>query len=320
LLDSKGRVTGVLAERDKEEFQIKARSVIISTGGFGGNKQILKKYFPYYDDGFIVSSLPYSGDGIKLAEEAGAAIEDFACMQKESGFGATGLIFCLMREPNLVCVNKIGVRFFDEDALGYYPMEGGNVIIRQPDQVYYCLFDEKIGQSMEEIGFLLGRPGVHRGESGQPLPGLRKELKTEPAYQGWAKIADSWDEIAKWIGAEPKVLEGTIDEYNHFCDQGYDEAFVKDRRYLEPLRTPPYYAVKIKPMMTDTIGPIRINERMEVLDSQCNPIAGLYAAGVITSGWQSEEYCSDICGTCMGYSTNSGRIAAENAVKFALGK
>ena len=61
-----------------------------------------------------------------------------------------------------------------------------------------------------------------------------------------------------------------------------------------------------------------INERMEVLDNQDNPIPGFYAAGVITSGWESETYCSDLNGSAFGYAINSGRIAGENAAKFVL--
>ena len=58
---------------------------------------------------------------------------------------------------------------------------------------------------------------------------------------------------------------------------------------------------------------------MEVLDKQDNPIKGLYAAGVIASGWQSEEYCSEICGSAMGFSVNSGRFAGENTAAYSLG-
>ncbi len=320
LLGNRGEVKMVLAvsEEEKREFEVKAKSVVIATGGFGGNNEMLKKYFPYYNDTFFSASLPLTGDGITLAAEAGAAIEDYACLLKETGYGVTRLTFCIMREPYFVCVNQKGQRFLEEDALGYHPMECGNVTIRQPGMIFYALFDNKMAQNIEEKGLLLGRPGVIRGASGEPLTGLRAELKTK-AYRDWVKIAASWEEIARWIKAEPAVLKATIEEYNSFCEKGYDETFAKDRRYLIPLRHPPYYAAKIQAMMTDTIGPVRINERMEVLNKQNDPIPGLYAAGVLASGWQSEEYCSEICGSAMGFSVNSGRIAGENATKFSLG-
>jgi fumarate reductase flavoprotein subunit len=319
LVDSAGQVTGVLAEKDKEELRLNAKSVVIATGGFTGNEELLTKYFPYYKSVFFVPGLPLAGDGIRLAGEAGAAIEDYACMLKETGFGASPLTFSLVREPCLVCVNKKGERFLGEDSLGFYPMECGNVVIRQPDMLYYALFDEEFAQTVETRGFLVGRPGVRRGEPGIPVPGFRQELR-DKRHADWVTIGESWDDIAAWLGAEPEVLNETIREYNSFCDQGHDEAFVKDRDYLLSLRTPPYYAARVQPMITETIGPIRINEHMEVLDRQNDPIRGLYAAGVIASGWQSEEYCSEICGSAMGFSLNSGRIAAENAAAFAKGQ
>ena len=70
------------------------------------------------------------------------------------------------------------------------------------------------------------------------------------------------------------------------------------------------------PHILDTIGGIRINERMEVLDIQDKPIRGLYAAGVATSGWEAETYCSDLSGSAFGFAINSGRIAGENAAAF----
>jgi fumarate reductase flavoprotein subunit len=269
LLDSQGKVSGVLAvNQDNEEFRISTKSVIISTGGFTGNRELLKKYFPFYNDAFVTESIPHTGDGIRLAADAGAMIEDYACMLKETGIGNGALIFCIMREPDMVCVNKNGERFIGEDDLAFHPMEGGNVVIRQPGMIFYVLFDEKIEKRMEKEGLLVGRPGVHRwGDCGIPLSGLKKEMEGAE-YRDWIKIADTWDEIAKWIGVRPETLKGTIAEYNSSCNRGYDETYVKDRKYLIPLKTPPFYAARVQPMMTDTIGPVRINASMQALNKQ----------------------------------------------------
>ena len=322
LLDQEGKVSGVLAAKENgEEFTVNTRSVIIATGGFAGNRELMKKYFPYYrDDSFITVSLPYSGDGIRLAADAGAMIEDYACCLKETGIGNGPLVFCIMREPYMVCVNKNGERFIGEDALAFHPMEGGNIVIRQPGMYFYVLFDDKIEKGMEEKGLLVGRPGVHPwGDCGIPLPGLKEQIQAKE-QESWIKVADTWDELAKWMGAQPKTLKATINEYNSFCDRGYDEKYVKERQYLISLKNPPYYAAKVKPMITDTIGPVRINASMQALNKQNTPIPGLYVAGVLASGWESEEYCSELCGSCMGFSVNSGRIAAENAVKLVKTK
>ena len=147
--------------------------------------------------------------------------------------------------------------------------------------------------------------------------GLEKGLQ-EQADKGRVKISDTWDGVADWMGVDRKVLKATIDEYNTACDQGHDPLFAKDQRYLVPLRTPPYYAVKCDTDFHNTVGGIKINENMEVIDKQDNPIPGLYAVGVDAGGWSSDVYHA--LGFAIGFALNSGRIAGENALKFVSGK
>ena len=71
------------------------------------------------------------------------------------------------------------------------------------------------------------------------------------------KIADTWEEIAEWIGADPKMLIATVKKYNTFCENGYDEEFAKDKRLLHPLTEAPFYAVKGNVTLVDTTGGIK---------------------------------------------------------------
>jgi fumarate reductase flavoprotein subunit len=97
--------------------------------------------------------------------------------------------------------------------------------------------------------------------------------------------------------------------------------FIKDPKYLLPLRTPPYYAIKCYSGFLGTIGGIKINHNMEVINHQDNPILGLYAAGVDTGGWQGNTYAGrDLPGSAFGFAINSGRIAGENAANYVLRK
>ena len=93
--------------------------------------------------------------------------------------------------------------------------------------------------------------------------------------------------------------------------------FVKDRRYLVPLRTAPYYAIKCHGNLMNTIGGIKINEHMEVMGKQGHPVPGLFAAGVDTGGWESETCCAILSGSAFGFAVNSGRIAGENANTYS---
>ncbi len=323
-----GEVTGAVATGRGGKFTVTTSSVIIASGGFGGNKRLLRKYCPQYRDNMECDGLPHTGDGLLMALEVGAATEGLGLMLM-SGPQIPGkvsiqidhrpeaLIMPLMAvtlEPNTVWVNKNGVRFADE-AIGYHHFVSSNAVNRQPDNLCYVLLDQRLVETMTEQGLLIGL-GRHRVPSRIKMPGLERELRLKEG-EGWVKIADSWDGIAGWIGATPGTLKATIDEYNSACDRGYDPVYAKDRVHLVPLRTPPYYAIRSNSDLLDTIGGIRINEHMEVLDKQDRPIRGLFAAGVVTGGWEGDTYCGMLSGTASGFAINSGRIAGENALKFA---
>jgi fumarate reductase flavoprotein subunit len=312
--------TGVEAVTGKDEFIIKAGSVIIATGGYGGNKRMLKKYCPYYFNGLRnEGGLPLKGDGLKLALEVGADTEGLGGMlingphvrnsppmqvfdapnEKRVGLAS------MASEPTL-WVNKLGKRFVDETA-GFNRFVCVNAIFRQPEKICYAIFDTKMVKKMAECGFVI----IFR----EPMPRLEKELQ-EQAKMGIVKMSDSWDNIADWMGANPRILKSTMAEYNESCHHGYDRLFAKDRIFLDPLETPPYYAIKCNIGFLDTIGGIKINENMEVLNKKEEPIPGLYAAGVVAGGWEGDTYCATISGAASGFAVNSGRIAGENAFNF----
>ena len=131
------------------------------------------------------------------------------------------------------------------------------------------------------------------------------------------KIANTWKEIGAWIGAKGMALKATIDEYNQSSDRGYDGKFFKNRKFLQALRIPPFYAVKCHQSFLGTLGGIKINRNMEVLNREDEAIPGLYAAGNDTGGWEGDTYgLSVLPGSAYGFAVNSGRMAGENAVKF----
>ncbi|MFH1032349.1 MAG: FAD-dependent oxidoreductase [Chloroflexota bacterium] len=349
LTDAKGNVTGVLATTEKGELKVEAKSVIITTGGYGGNKKMLKKYCPTYSEDIIYIGLKeVAGDGLQMAIDIGAGTEGLGILHYWGPrFPGTRLVNLLNQRPEAIWINKNGERYFDEGLLFDMGLRG-NVVDRQPGKLSYTVFDEKIknnvikdniiGAEGTNIGIRVPKTGGQqwadlskdlgehidkiygvRAVAGSKWTDLPDMLKLE-ANRGNVKISNSWTEIAKWMGTSPAVLKATIDEYNSFCDQGHDATFVKDRRFLIPLRTPPFYAVKCYSHYPDTIGGIKINHRMEVLDKQDKPIPGLYAAGVCCGGWQSETYCFALTGSMFGFALNSGRIAADSAVKKVLKK
>jgi len=248
-----------------------------------------------------------------MATAAGAATEGEGTLQLEGpffpGFGA---LWRIIEEPGTLWVNKRGERFTDE-AIASNDFESVNAVIQQPGKVSYTLFDEEIKQGflMNGLVRVLGRPVTSEG--------LEDELRTY-SEKGGVKIANKWDEIAGWMGANPSVLKANIEEYNVCCDNGYDSVFAKDRRYLQPLRRSPFYAIKGYPSYLTAIGGIKINHKMEVLDKSENIMPGLYAAGNDTGGWELDTYNALLTGATVSFALSSGRICGENAISYISGK
>jgi fumarate reductase flavoprotein subunit len=315
LTDKAGNITGVLAEKQignqKQEIKIAAGSVIIASGGFGSNKRMLKKYSNDYADGMIYRGIPIKGEGIQMAIEVGAAIDGIGTIQKSGPFFRGSLpLWRAAIDPHSIWVNKRGERFIDEVA-GYNPFESVNALLRQPDRICYSLFDAKFKKRVIDEG-TTSYPSMSFEQEDVKITDFEKELQVH-AEKGNVKIASTWDEIAEWIGADPAALQATIDEYNRYCKYRYDEIFDKDRMYLTPLRTPPFVALKCYSAFLGTIGGIKINHHMEVLNGDDIPIPSLYAAGVDTGGWEPDTYCARLAGSTLGFAINSGRIAGENA-------
>jgi fumarate reductase flavoprotein subunit len=320
LRDNNGEISGVIATtRDGEDINIKCKVVILAPGGFTGNKELLNKYFGY--DNFATAAVPLKGDGIKMAEEAGAYLEDYATLCQHTIHPCfIGLEpvknqphYNLLTGPYALWVNAKGERFYDTTIT--INIRGiNNLFLRQPGKLAYVIVDDKLFQNPLNIG---SGHGGNVSLSVQELLNIKKELQDNAKYGTNVCVADNWDGIAEYIGVSPTTIKATIDEYNLCCDKGHDEIFDKDKKFLVPLRTPPYYAIKLQPGMVEAIGPVRINEHMEVLDKQENVIPGFYAAGAITSGWCGQDY--HLGGSNLGFGTTGGRIAGENAVAYLTG-
>lgn len=328
LIGKSGRITGVIAKKDGKEFTIDTASVIIATGGFAGNKKLLKQYCPDYHDGMEIIGIPHTGDGLLMAMQAGAATEGMGNLllgmprklhppydeppdlEIPPPLRQAGLIF-FATDPHTLQVNKRGQRFLDE-SIGF----GANAIVRQPDNICFSIFDSNFVRTFAEQD----RPGPPGPPGGGPKITLKdwEQYLRAKVKKGVIKISNSLNEMADWMEINPGVLQQTIDEYNAACDRGYDRVFAKDPKYLLPVCNPPYYVIKWAASCLNTMGGIKINENTEVLNKDDYPIPGLFAAGVDTAGsWESPTYCMKIAGHAFGWSVVSGRLAGENAAEYA---
>jgi fumarate reductase flavoprotein subunit len=321
-----GRITRVKVTGEDGVTDVPADAVVIATGGFAGDKEMMKKLCPDYREELHRSGLPNMGEGIAMAFEAGAARDGLGYLMA-GGPIAGGIVNLgpdkvkvnlgfISGEPFSLWVNQRGERFIDEtEAFNYYRCI--NALLRQPGTSCYALLDAAMIEEINRTGLTNLAEGYGYGAiQRSPLPPGLAEAIRQDAENGRNKVADGWDEMATWIGADPAVLKATVEEYNSHCDRGYDPVFGKAHGYLQPLRTPPYYAFASGGSILNTMGGLKINERMEVLDRQGAAIPGLYAAGVDTGGWTGDTYCADLPGTAFGYAVNSGRIAGESVARL----
>lgn len=324
LQDGSGKVSGVVAAtRDGKKFEIKAKAVIIATGGFSGNTELLGKHCPDYSDQMHKGKWPYhTGDGLLMAAEAGAAIADIIPIFHIGPVPASGPWGGLangVKAPFTVWVNKRGKRYIDES--GYEVWENGNAIRLQPDMETYTLFDDAIRKTLEDQKLLttLGW-GKAPWENEIDQPSEQDGMVAELVKKGLVRQFNGWKDVAEWIGAEPSELKATINEYNVACDQGRDPIFAKAPKYLRPLRKAPYYAVRCYVHGGETMGGVRVNARMETLDTNTGVIPGLYTASVLAHGWSGQTYPGhELRGSAFGFALNSGRITGKSAAVFITG-
>jgi fumarate reductase flavoprotein subunit len=313
-----GAVSGIVAEQKGQVVKIGARCVIIATGGFTGNKELLNKLCPDFKKEMMTGTWPHhTGDGIFMAEEVGAAIAESVPIFHNGPVPETGPwggLANIIRYPDLVWVNKKGQRFIDET--GYHVWESGNAILHQPGKVMFGLFDDIVRKKIEEADLLTAFGWGSLKEGGERFSTADKKIASQ-IKKGLVKKCRDFNEIAEWIGSDPDVLNKTLVEYNNACDSGHDPVFARDKSTMVPLRQSPFYVIKGYVHLGETMGGIKITEKMEVLDKKDQIIPGLYAAGVIADGWGGQTYCSDeIGGSAFGFAVNSGRIAGESAAEF----
>ncbi|MBP1626940.1 MAG: succinate dehydrogenase/fumarate reductase, flavoprotein subunit [Holophagaceae bacterium] len=316
ILVEDGKAVGVIAvDKNGEEIEARAKAVIIATGGFGANPQMIKEQigFEWGKNLFSFAIPGMAGEGIKMAWEAGAGKTPmtielmYQIPDNMAHFALEGAF----RQPCL-WVNKLGQRFMNEDGIPNTTFTG-NAIVAQPDHVAYSIFDAKLLKHYKRNG-----PDI---QSHVHPPDMYKQFDAAmkaAAEEGYAHVceADSLEELAEKMGIDKEGLLKTVEEYNEDCANHYDSLYDKDRAFLQPISTPKFYACRNYPGGYGTLGGIRINYKTEVMTDDHQVISGLYAVGVDACNIYGHTYPFILPGNTMGFCLNSGRIAGENAAEF----
>ena len=343
IMDDSGKVTGVVARRaDGTELRISADSVILSTGGYGGNAEMMKEHFgEEVGTGLIATA---TGDGLEMAWSAGAAelgtdVAQWFGMTYEAEakkkMENSSVLTNLVRNP-LLFVNNQGYRFGNEEE-AYESAALSTMIYNQPNAEMYILLDQGIVEQVAEKGLasvfadrwghLYGK-GISYIEAGhlKDIDKMAEENRAPFDYSavladavqaGVAFTANSIEELAELIGAPYLVEE--VANYNEMAKNGEDTQFFKDSKYMYELGNGPYYAVKVKARCLGTLGGVAINENIQAVDEDGNPIENLWVTGADAGGMYGNNYVTFEGGT-LGFAYNSGRIAGENAAANALSK
>jgi fumarate reductase flavoprotein subunit len=333
ILKAGGRITGIYAEdKDGNPLHIETKAVVVATAGFNDNPEMIKKYSGY---GFTLDpsgtcregnffnlclGTKFTGDGIEMAWEAGAAKGSVGVppFNHVPGPGIIGNMPWIMlsqarviQEQPYLWVNSQGRRFMDEGLMNDHFTSGG-LIARQKGKWASIVFDEETRTHMEQVGVDF----TYFVFNSKTLTDIEGDLRGVIAKGNkHVFITDTLEDLARQMGIDPVALKETVDRYNGFCEKGHDDDFAKEPRFLRPVRKGKFYAVRTFSTAYHTIGGIKVNGRTEVLSEEGEVIPGLYAAGDIIAAELYGDPPTLGFGN-LSFALSSGLIAGKSALKY----
>ncbi|MCR4842985.1 MAG: FAD-dependent oxidoreductase, partial [Eubacterium sp.] len=216
VMDDEGNVAGGIIEmKDGSEMKVSAKKVIICTGGFAGNEEMIEKYYPNYDSSKVPAGpgMRGMGDGIRMAMEAGADIDGNFTMEiaapKVPGFNTLTL---QLGKPYNVWLNSFGMRFADEGIVYNFAM-AANACLRQPGKMMYVLFNE----ALLERTIKDGPDSIEAIHVTKEEQGKLRETIDRAAEKGVLCKSETLEGVAEFMGVALEDLEDEIWEYNTFC-------------------------------------------------------------------------------------------------------
>ena len=306
LLTQDNEVIGVEGKaKDGTTYQIKAKATVLATGGYGARRDLLPeslKNYVYY--GASLSS----GDGLAMGQEVGADTVHMGFVELfENGVEWLPGIAKSTYNGSMaawtgsgILVDRAGKRVVNERSAGT------NIVAQQAaqpdatlfllmDQATYDIFSNKIsgtGISQEMLQNWLDNNG-----------------KSSPVFANGKTI----EEVAAVIGSDAAVLKETIERYNSFVEKGVDEDFGRPADYMKAkIGEGPYYLVEQKPRYATTLGGLKINTELQVINVDGEVIKGLYSAGDTAGGVRGND---SIPGADVGWAITSGYLIGKNLAK-----
>ena len=299
LLVEDGAVVGVKAVSTDgtKEYTVHAANVVLATGGYGNNKDMLTdemKSALYYGPSTS------TGDGIRMAEAVNAQTANMEYgkrypngIEVDTSIAKSTIAGNIMGwTMSAILVNADGNRVVNEKASNRTILEEE---LQQPGGMLYLLLDS---ETFEVWKTKLAPAGISEGD-------IEKYLAANGTTTPVFAHGETLEEAAAAAGVNAENLAATVEKYNSFVEKGEDADFGRNASYLTmKIGAGPYYLIEQKPRFATTMGGLVVNTNMQVLNQDGNAISGLYAAG-------------ETCGQVMGDDSPSG---ANNAWAITSGK
>ena len=287
LTDANGAAVGVKATgASGETVTVNAKAVVLATGGFGANLDMVVKYKPELK-GFMTTNAPgIQGQGIEMAEAIGAATVDMDQIQIHPTVEANtaALITEGLRGDGAILINEEGQRFIDE--VGTRDVVSA-AEIAQTGSYSWLVVDQAMADASSVIqGYI---------------------------KKGYTVTGTTYEELGKAMGVDAAAFAETMEKWNGYVEAKNDPDFGRTS-FANPLNTAPYYAVKVTAGVHHTMGGLKINANTEVLNEKGEVIPGLFAAGEVTGGVHG---ANRLGGNAVADFTVFGRIAGAAASDYA---
>ena len=287
LTDANGAAVGVSGtDKDGNTVVVNAKSVILATGGFGANLDMVTQYKPELAGFMTTNAAGAQGQGIEMATAIGAGTVDMDQIQIHPTVEANtaALITEGLRGDGAILVNANGERFVDE--VGTRDVVSA-AEIAQPGSYSWLIVDQAMADASSVIqGYI---------------------------KKGYTKTGATYEELAKELDVDPAAFANTMETWNSYVEAKNDPDFGRTS-FANPLNNGPYYAIKVTAGVHHTMGGVTINSATEVLKEDGTVIPGLFAAGEVTGGVHG---ANRLGGTAVADFVVFGRIAGESAANYA---
>ena len=287
LTDANGAAVGVSGtDKDGNTVVVNAKSVILATGGFGANLDMVTQYKPELAGFMTTNAAGAQGQGIAMATAIGAGTVDMDQIQIHPTVEANtaALITEGLRGDGAILVNANGERFIDE--VGTRDVVSA-AEIAQPGSYSWLIVDQAMADASSVIqGYI---------------------------KKGYTKTGATYEELAKELDVDPATFANTMETWNGYVEAKNDPDFGRTS-FANPLNNGPYYAIKVTAGVHHTMGGVTINSATEVLKEDGTVIPGLFAAGEVTGGVHG---ANRLGGTAVADFVVFGRIAGESAANYA---